>query len=585
MENTPSAPKRYAALGAWFGLLFPIFATLLESYAKGTTLLEAQRTQPLLWIIDSAPLFLGIAASMIGKWKTQTEEAMEEMRRSNQKLEAANEELVASRLLKNQFLANISHELRTPLNAIIGFARLTLRKTRKLIPERQAENMQRIQDAGTSLLHLVNDILDIERLEAGAMKIIENDVSIEHVFAEVEAIIAPMAEEKNLNLSFEVVPELTYVWTDAARLRQIVINLAANAVKYSDTGSIKVRAFTKGMHFVISVEDDGIGISEEQLPTVFEPFRQVDGSSTRAQNGVGLGLNLVRQLTKLLGGSVDARSQEGQGSTFRVVLPLRETSSRESAAMLIDDKPASIKRNNALIFVVDDDEGALKKAEEELLKAGYEVRCFSNSKLALREAETLGPDVFLVDMVMAGWNGWSTLRAMENHDSLSDIPVVVVSFLEPPDKKQAGNMVAWVSKPIEEETLLPALPSFKTRFEVLIVEDDESTRELIIQHLAPYRTRIRTAANGAIALEILEKVDIDFLILDLMMPEVDGYEVLRSIQNHSHVPETIVFSAASEQPRTNFAKFIGKGDENALEYLTSFVEASISEQKKTEAST
>lgn len=320
---------RYAVEGFWLGLLFPVGATFLDSVVKGRGFWDSQREEPLLWIIDIAPIILSVTVAFIGKWRSQTEETLEEIKRFNEELQTTNQELIASRAIKSQFMANVSHEFRTPLNAIIGFARMTLLKTKDIIPERQAVNLQRIQDAGTSLLYLVNDILDIERLEAGALRIYETEVDLVRLFSEVEGLTIPMATAKNLELIFEK-PEISYLWIDGARLRQIITNLTVNALKYSDAGTIRVRAFNSDNKFIISVEDEGIGIGEKEQGSIFEAFQQVDGSSTRSREGVGLGLNLVKKITTLMKGDVSVQSEKGVGSTFKVVFPLniKSTSSR-----------------------------------------------------------------------------------------------------------------------------------------------------------------------------------------------------------------------------------------------------------------
>ena len=341
--------RRYAALGATFGLVFPLVGTVIETLTRRGTLsldalLASQGASPLLWIIDSAPFWLGLFASFAGARQDHLNAALVRLEAANARLESANRELgrfnaeledrvqartseleVTNRELlrltrvKDQFLAGISHELRTPLNAILGFSRIVLRKTRGQIPERQSQNLELVCESGEHLLRLVNDMLDIQRIEADRIELSKGPVDVPGLLDELRQSLAPTAAQKGLALAVHEEP--LQLWTDRARLRQVLDNLVTNAIKYSDRCRVDVSVESDDERVTFRVKDEGIGIDAGDLATIFEPFRQLDGARTRAQGGVGLGLHLVQKLVGLLGGRVEVVSAPGAGSTFAVIFP------------------------------------------------------------------------------------------------------------------------------------------------------------------------------------------------------------------------------------------------------------------------
>jgi signal transduction histidine kinase len=352
--------RQYAALGAAFGLAFPMLGTAIEALQRGHGLslagaLASQRASALLWIIDSAPFWLGLFASLAGARQDRlgatlrrlelanasAEAANRELGRLNaeledrvrvrtEELEVSNRELLRLARVKDRFLASVSHELRTPLNAILGFSRIVLRKTRGQIPERQSQNLELVCESGEHLLRLVNDMLDMQRIESERLELSMGPVDAAALLGEVREGLAAAASRKGLDLSTRAEP-LT-LWTDRARLRQVLDNLVNNAIKYSDSGRVEAWLEADADRVTFRVKDEGIGMSAADLATIFEPFRQLEGASTRGEGGVGLGLHLVQKLVALLGGRVEVASAPGEGSTFSVIFPKAAVTAAEGAS-------------------------------------------------------------------------------------------------------------------------------------------------------------------------------------------------------------------------------------------------------------
>ena len=465
----------YAVYGALFGAAFPLLSTLL--YAKSelgsvSEVWRAQRTISLLWVIDTAPAFLGVVAWLAGRRQDAVESllarlgaASRELERTNHalainndELEQANAKLVDASRLKSQFLANVSHELRTPLNAVIGFSRIVLKKTASMIPEPQAKNLQTIHDSGKHLLDMVNDLLDIERIEAGMLRVSFATVNLASILTDVVTALAPAAAEKGLTLECVPGPVPLNVRTDAGRLRQVLDNLTSNAIKYSDAGTIRVRVELRPAdapdELRLVVEDEGLGIPEEQLAKIFDAFHQVDGSSTRAQGGVGLGLHLVRRLVSLLEGAIRVDSTLGKGSTFRVVFPasIIEATQPDVAAQ----HPLAPVGSGPLVLVIDDQVEAIEILSNELVEAGFRVVSATSGEGGLAKAAAVRPAVILLDIVMPDLDGWAVLERLRTDPELSSTPVLVTSMLDETPRARDLEIAGWLTKPIEPAHFLSA---------------------------------------------------------------------------------------------------------------------------------
>jgi len=568
--------RAYALYGALFGLCFPVLSTVMHAaFELGsvgwTQLTHAQRTSPLLWVIDSAPLFLGLFASLAGrrqdalerlvtqleKTNAEVEEARAKVETANTKLERTNAELestntalVEAGRLKSQFLANMSHELRTPLNAIIGFSRIVLRKTAALIPARQAKNLEMVHESGKHLLDMVNDLLDIERIEAGMLRVTPSDVHVPSLVSDIVEKLKPAAAEKGLVVEVAVDCGPIRMRTDPLRLRQILDNLVNNAIKYSDSGTIRLRVSlhppSSPAELRFAVEDQGLGIPEQQLGVIFDAFHQVDGSSTRAQGGVGLGLHLVRRLTELLRGKVSVQSDVGKGSTFTVTFP---------ASLVVEEAvdegaPASALEGEGegpLLLVVDDQREAIEILRTELVEAGFRVVTAMSGEECLAKAAAIQPAAILLDMVMPDVDGWAVLKRLRADPELSSTPVIVTSMLDDVPRAWDLGIVGWLTKPVSPEEFLAvfARVGVGANADVLVVEDDLPTQAMIVEHLADLGFRPRAASDGPKAVEALDTRLPSAIILDLMLPHLDGFQVLEHLRarlNGKDVP-VVVYTA------------------------------------------
>ncbi len=433
MTEEPHNARQYAYYGALFGLTFPVIATFIQAAAdgvSGATLVAAQST-PLLWIIDTAPFFLGLFAWFAGKRQDTVERVLANLEQTNQRLERANDELSRASKLKSQFLANMSHELRTPLNSIIGFSRILIRKIGDDIPERQARNLRLVHESGQHLLELVNDILDIERIEAGMVTVREDEADVVALARDVITKLKPAAQDKGLELHSELPNRNVMMRTDPVRLRQVLDNLVNNSIKYSDKGTITLRVLVRPSEardqVLFVVDDEGIGISKEDQESIFDAFRQVDGGATRAQGGVGLGLHLVQRITNLLGGEVALESELGEGSTFTVSLPAAHIVRESETTTPVSDFPP--EGEGPLVLIIDDNEAVIEVMKSELVDAGYRVHAALDGETGLAKAAEIRPDVILLDIVMPNLDGWGVLRRLRRSPELSSTPVIITSML------------------------------------------------------------------------------------------------------------------------------------------------------------
>ena len=495
---------------------------------------------------------IGEARAKLETANTELERANTKLERTNAELESTNAALVEAGRLKSQFLANMSHELRTPLNAIIGFSRIVLRKTEALIPARQARNLEMVHESGKHLLDMVNDLLDIERIEAGTLRVTPSEVHVSSLVADIVAKLAPAASEKGLVVEAAVDCGAIRMRSDPVRLRQILDNLVNNAIKYSDSGTIRLRvslhpsAAPEELRF--AVEDQGLGIPEQQLGVIFDAFHQVDGSSTRAQGGVGLGLHLVRRLAELLRGKVSVVSEVGKGSTFTVAFPASVIVTADAD----DGSPTSEHEGEGegegpLLLVIDDQREAIEILRAELVDAGFRVVSAMSGEEGLAKAAGIHPAAILLDMVMPDLDGWGVLKRLRADPDLSSTPVIVTSMLDDAPRAWDLGIVGWLTKPVSPEEFLAvfARVGVGANGDVLVVEDDLPTQAMLVEQLGELGFRPRSASDGPKAVEALDERLPSAVVLDLMLPHLDGFQVLehlRARRNGKDVP-VVVYTA------------------------------------------
>jgi len=471
------------------------------------------------------------------------------------------EQALAANRLKTEFLANISHELRTPLNAIIGYSELLLSQVYGELNQKQIDRLVRVNTGGKHLLELINDVLDLSKIEAGQMEISLAPMSVSEVIYDALADITPQAEAKGLKLILHLHPQLPTIQADAQRIRQTMTNLLDNAVKFTQSGTITVAVDLVMLHdglslagkrppdhlnvkdgewLSISIKDTGIGISYEDQAIIFETFRQADGSSVRKYEGTGLGLAITRQLVKLHQGHIWVESEPGKGSAFTVLLPFTPPPQYKETI------PEQTDPERPLILVVDDDPLALQLVQDFLSQDRYQVVGTTSPAQALELARKLHPAVVITDIMMPGISGWEVLRELKSDKETADIPVIILSIIEQQTVGFYLGAADYLVKPITRETLQGALDRaarIEPKDPILIVDDNLHDRAFLAELLEYAGYKVVQVEGGQLALEWLAEQPASLILLDLMMPGMSGFDVLQQLSANpgtSHIPVIVV---------------------------------------------
>ena len=451
-------------------------------------------------------------------------------------LEVARDEAMEASRTKSSFLANMSHELRTPLNAIIGLTELLCDNAARFGTEKALEPLRRVLRAGRHLLSLINDILDLSKIEAGKMDLTLESVAIRPVVDEMLGTARPLAEQNNNALELDCSDGIGSVHADNMRLRQILLNLLSNACKFTKAGTVCLRVTTvseAGRGWVnFAISDTGIGMAEEQLGRLFQEFTQADASTTRQFGGTGLGLAISRKLCRLMGGDITVTSVPGSGSTFTVRLPA-EAETVLAAASAPEATAAAEDSAHGTVLVIDDDATARELIAGHLAGTGFSVETAANGVEGLKKARALRPAAITLDIMMPDIDGWTVLAALRGEPALADIPVVIVTILDEPRRGIALGAAGYMTKPIDRDRLVEILSRYRRANRsgtVLVVEDDEEQRRLVRELLGARGWVVREAVNGRFALDALKEGLPDIVLLDLMMPEMDGFELVAALQ-------------------------------------------------------
>jgi GAF domain-containing protein/DNA-binding response OmpR family regulator len=447
----------------------------------------------------------------------------DEIQDKNRQLEEASQH-------KSQFLASMSHELRTPLNAIIGLTEMMASNAKRFGTEKALEPLNRVHRAGTHLLGLINQVLDLSKIEAGKLELSPESVSLAPLIDEVIGTARHLAEQNKNRLVVEAAPDLGALTVDPMRLRQILLNLLSNACKFTKQGDValRVRRVTNGGNWIeLAIADTGIGMTPEQMGKLFEEFSQAEASTAKRFGGTGLGLAISRKLARMMGGDVTVTSTPGTGSVFTVRLPTGATS---PAAISAEDGP---RTGNNSILIIDDDPTARELIAESLQSAGYSVVTAAGGIEGLKLAKELLPMAITLDVTMPDLDGWAVLAALRQSSELADIPVIMVTIVDEHRRGAALGAAGYLTKPIEHDRLRRLLDRLRTHARptrVLLVEDEAFQRERVRIWLAGKEWSVQEAANGREALACLERSKADVILLDLMMPEMDGFQVVAALQ-------------------------------------------------------
>ena len=448
---------------------------------------------------------------------------------------------------KSRFLANMSHELRTPLNAVIGYSEMLREAADDLDVPDLLPDLEKIHRAGKTLLSLVNDVLDLAKIEAGRMDLFLEDADLAELADEVAATVQPLAQSNGNRLSVEVEPGVEQpMRTDATKLRQILLNLLANASKFTRDGRVTLGVARQGDVAVIEVRDTGIGMTSEQMSRLFQPFQQAEAATARDFGGTGLGLELSRRLAQAMGGDVTVESTPGEGSTFRVVLPwmVHDPVAETGVVGPIDGADDTAP----LVLVIDDDPDTQEIMRRLLSKEGLRIASASTAETGVAAARDLRPAAITLDVMLPGSDGWRVLSQLKADPVTADIPVIMLSMIEDKSLGYALGASEYLTKPIDRERLHSVLSRHLRQPDgsVLIVEDDPSTRELLCRTLAGHGYAVRQAENGLAALESIAQATPSLVLLDLLMPEMDGFDFLHALREREATRETPVIVVTSK---------------------------------------
>jgi PAS domain S-box-containing protein len=459
-----------------------------------------------------------------------------ELKKREAEVAAARDEAMEATQAKSQFLASMSHELRTPLNAIIGYSEMLHEEAEDLGQDAFLPDLEKIQSAGRHLLSLINNILDMSKIEAGKMDVLIEDFDVAALIGEVQSVIQPLMAKNANTLAVDAAPDLGVMRSDQTKLRQNLFNLLSNAAKFTRQGTITLaaRRITRDDRgwLEFKVSDTGIGMTEAQLGRLFQAFAQAEASTSRDYGGTGLGLAITRHFCKMLGGDVSVESAPGQGSTFTIMLPATGPQAKaEVAESTSRSTPAAA--TSGTVLIIDDDQAIHDLLERDFADQGYEVLHAMGGREGLKVAKAARPDLITLDIIMPDLDGWSVLKALKDEPELRDIPVVLVTIMADRDMGFALGAADFVTKPFERELLMQAVNRHRRGYgvaQVLVVDDDPRSRDMLRRTLQKEGWTVAEAVDGREALGQLERSRPALVLLDLMMPEMDGFEVLERMR-------------------------------------------------------
>jgi signal transduction histidine kinase/CheY-like chemotaxis protein len=522
----------YVSIGNTISYLAVLMLMGQATWANDVMLLAITR---MLFIAGASYFFLiGIANLQEKRVRVRQLEAEEsrkvqELTRLSEELAQANRRIQEADRLKSQFLANMSHELRTPMNSIIGFSEILVERLDGTIDPKHLNFLRHIHDSGQHLLGIINDVLDLSKIEAGKMEIYPEFFSIAPVVDSVCSMMRGMAKSQP-KFEVDIPADLPQIETDLAKFKQVLFNLLSNAVKFSPAGStITLRARCERDEIRVTVRDEGIGIDPMHHEMIFQEFRQVDGTVRREFGGTGLGLALVKKFIELQGGRIGVESAAGQGSTFAFSLPVRTRAAVVSRPLEFVAPDTHTDR----VLVVEDDANAYELIASALGSAGYLSVRARHGDEALKLAREARPVAVTLDLVLPGLDGWEVLKRLKSDPLTRELPVVIISIVDNRELGMALGADDYFMKPVDRDRLLQRLGSITARTakpRLLLIDDDPTVHSLLDEELTRLGYSLVSALSGDDGLHAAQTTAPDVIILDLMMPGMTGFDVAKSLK-------------------------------------------------------
>jgi signal transduction histidine kinase/DNA-binding response OmpR family regulator len=539
MREAPASALNDIILGAGYRALL-IVPLLRPDHTVG--LLVVRRREPGAFPQSTVDLLETFADQSV--LAIQNARLFREIEEKGRELELASQH-------KSQFLANMSHELRTPLNAIIGVTEMLREDASELKREDEIEPLDRVLRAARHLLGLINDILDLSKIEAGKMEIHIEEFAIAPLIDDTVKTMQTLAAKNNNRVVVDCKPEIGAMRADQTRVRQALLNLLSNANKFTERGTvaIRVRRHPEGGRdwITMAVNDTGIGMTPEQMGKLFQDFAQADSSTTRKYGGTGLGLAISRRFCQLMDGDITVESELGRGSTFTIRLPASVSGNAPIAVHQATPAPSfkAESSNAPLILIIDDDAIVRDVIGRFLEREGFSVAKADGGKEGLRLARELHPAAVTLDIMMPDLDGWTVLAAIKGDPDLVDLPVVLMTIMDEKNRGYALGATEYLVKPVDRQKLIDVLRELcgSAGRPLLMVDDDDLGRRQMRAALEQQGWTVTEATDGRDALARLSEARPDVIILDLMMPEMDGFEFLEEMRRNAEwrdIPVVVV---------------------------------------------
>ena len=495
---------------------------------------------------------LGSQAKKLSSQAEELKLQSRELKRKNLELEIKSRQVEEANRLKSQFLSNMSHELRTPLNSVLALSRVLMMQTNEKLSTDEMNYLKIIERNGKNLLALIEDILDLSKIESGRMDVTPKLFSPHLIVEAIVEGLDPIAQGKDISIHSELTKDFPRIQSDEKRVQQILQNIIGNAVKFTEQGHVTVSGKYDEERIYIRVKDTGIGIPGKHLPHIFDEFRQADESLARKFEGTGLGLAIADKTAKMLGGRISVESAPGKGSEFTLTLPILwqgvvDLPARQPAG---DTPDTDMEPKGKTILVVDDDPDAASMISNSLIQEGYNTITATSGKEALDLAQRHTLFAITLDIFMPEMDGWEVLQGLKKSSKTRDIPVIIVSIADDKETGIALGAVGYVMKPVVKEELISEIKKIGRpeefpvgEYTVMVVEDDDFQREEMARIIEAEGMNVILAENGARCIESLQDSVPNIIVLDLIMPEMDGFRALEMIRSNpatSSVPVIVV---------------------------------------------